>query len=105
MKITTLSVILLLVIIGIFIGIFTYITLNYEQDTLKPSLKQNTTQTNQQACINLGCNESTIYTGSINSDKYYPCTCSYAKRIKPENIICFQSKEQAELEGYVWVEC
>jgi len=35
------------------------------------------------------------FVGSKNSDKYYPPTCSYAKRIKPENMACFQTEVEA----------
>ena len=35
------------------------------------------------------------YVGSKNSNKFYPPTCSYAKRIKPENVICFKNAEEA----------
>ena len=40
------------------------------------------------------------FVGSRNSDKYHPLDCSWAKRIKPENRIWFQSKEEAEKMGY-----
>lgn len=39
------------------------------------------------------------YVGSKNSDKFYPPTCSYAKRIKPENITCFASAQEAISKG------
>lgn len=39
------------------------------------------------------------FVGSKNSDKYYPPTCSYAKRIKPENLACFQTEAEALAEG------
>jgi len=40
-----------------------------------------------------------LFVGSKNSKKYYKPDCKYAKRIKPENIVCYQSKEQVkELE-------
>lgn len=56
-------------------------------------------------CQDLGCSEDTVYVGSINSDKYYVCDCHYAKRIKPENIICFSTDEEAQNQGYTKVEC
>ncbi|MCA9364478.1 MAG: hypothetical protein KC736_01145 [Candidatus Moranbacteria bacterium] len=43
---------------------------------------------------------SCLYVGSKNSDKYYPPSCSFAKRIKPENLMCFQSDEEAQKKGY-----
>lgn len=39
--------------------------------------------------------------GSRNSNKYHVATCAVAKRIKPENRVCFSSKEDAEKRGYV----
>ena len=41
-----------------------------------------------------------MFVGSKNSDKYHSPSCSYAKRIKPENVVCFKSKEDAEGRGY-----
>lgn len=41
------------------------------------------------------------YVGSRNSDKYHLATCAVAKRIKPENRVCFASKEEAEKRGYI----
>lgn len=42
-----------------------------------------------------------IFVGSKNSNKYHLPTCAVAKRIKPENRVCFASKEEAEKRGYV----
>jgi len=39
--------------------------------------------------------------GSRNSNLYHLITCAVAKRIKPENKVCFSSKEDAEKRGYV----
>ena len=41
------------------------------------------------------------FVGSRNSDKYHLPKCAAAKRIKPENLVCFASKEEAEKKGYV----
>jgi hypothetical protein len=41
-----------------------------------------------------------MYVGSKNSDKYHLPTCSYAKRIKPENVTCFSSVDEAKSKGY-----
>jgi len=60
---------------------------------------------NQEKCIELGCEQGTIYVGSKNSDKYYECTCHYANQILAENVVCFISKEDAEQEGRIWIEC
>ncbi len=42
-----------------------------------------------------------VFVGSRNSDKYHLSTCGVVKRIKPENRVCFSSKEDAERRGYV----
>lgn len=42
-----------------------------------------------------------LFVGSRNSNKYHLATCAVAKRIKPENRVCFASKEDAEKRGYV----
>ncbi|PIR73502.1 MAG: hypothetical protein COU40_02060 [Candidatus Moranbacteria bacterium CG10_big_fil_rev_8_21_14_0_10_35_21] len=40
------------------------------------------------------------FVGSKNSDKYHLPTCRWAKQIKPENIVCFKSGEDASIKGY-----
>lgn len=40
------------------------------------------------------------YVASKNSDKYHAPWCSGAQRIKADNQIWFNSKEEAELAGY-----
>jgi len=50
------------------------------------------------SCVSLGCPSQTLYVASKNSDKYHSCSCYNAKRIKPENLLCFSSKEEAEQE-------
>jgi hypothetical protein len=44
---------------------------------------------------------SCLFVGSRNSDKYHLPKCSSAKRIKPENRVCFASEEDAKKRGYV----
>jgi len=41
-----------------------------------------------------------MYVGSESSDKYHLPDCTYAGKIKAENLICFSSKEEAESTGY-----
>lgn len=41
------------------------------------------------------------FIGSKNSNKYHAPQCAAAKRVKPENKVCFSSKEEAERRGYV----
>ena len=38
--------------------------------------------------------------GSKNSTKYHLPTCQWAKRIKPENLVCFKNEEEAKSKGY-----
>ena len=45
------------------------------------------------------------FVGSKNSNKFYPPTCSYAKRIKPENVVCFKSAEEAIGQGRTESKC
>ena len=45
-------------------------------------------------------NKKCAYVGSKNSNKYHLSTCRWAKNIKPENLACFSSKEDAEKRGY-----
>ena len=42
-----------------------------------------------------------VYVGSKNSNKYHLSRCAVAKRIKPENRVCFASEEEARQRGYV----
>ena len=45
------------------------------------------------------------YVGSKNSDKFYLPTCSYAKRVKPENLVCFKTAEEALGQGRTESKC
>lgn len=40
------------------------------------------------------------FVGSKNSNKYHVPSCQFAKRIKPENIVCFSSADDAAKKGY-----
>lgn len=46
-----------------------------------------------------------VFVGSKNSDKYHLPSCTWAKRIKPENIVCFKSTEDAKSKGYIPDSC
>ncbi len=50
---------------------------------------------------NMGLLKECVFVGSRNSNKYHLPTCAPAKRIKPENKVCFASKEDAEKRGYL----
>lgn len=41
-----------------------------------------------------------LFVGSKNSNKYHLPTCRWAKQIKPENIVCFSSHDDAAARGY-----
>ena len=41
------------------------------------------------------------FLGSKNSNKYHLPGCSSAKRIKPENVTCFSSEDEAKSKGYL----
>lgn len=45
------------------------------------------------------------FVGSKNSDKFYLPTCSYAKRVKPENMVCFKSAQEAIGQGRTESKC
>lgn len=68
----------------------------------KPSVeardtKQQSVNQKQENAIRTDC----TFVGSKNSTKYHSPSCSYAKQIKPENVVCFKSKEEAEGRGYI----
>lgn len=44
--------------------------------------------------------QNCAYVGSKNSNKYHLPSCRYAKLIKPENVVCFKSVEEATTKGY-----
>ena len=50
-------------------------------------------------CVAIGCSEGSVV-GSKNSDKWHYCDCKWAKGIKKENLICFNTTEEAEEKGY-----
>ncbi|MDR3559692.1 MAG: hypothetical protein P4L62_00365 [Candidatus Pacebacteria bacterium] len=41
------------------------------------------------------------FVGSKNSNMYHLATSSYAKRINPENRVCFSSTDEAKSKGYL----
>lgn len=44
--------------------------------------------------------QNCMFVGSKNSNKYHIPTCTWAKQIKPANIVCFSSVEDAISKGY-----
>jgi len=54
--------------------------------------KTSSTVSNNTASASIaGC----AYVGSKSSNKFYLPTCQWAKSIKPENVVCFKSAEEA----------
>jgi hypothetical protein len=41
------------------------------------------------------------FVGSKNSNKYHLPDCRFAKNIKPKNLVCFSSIEDADAKGYL----
>jgi hypothetical protein len=64
---------------------------NSPLETAKTSKVQSITEPSSQDCA---------FVGSKNSTKYHLPTCQFAKRIKPENTVCFKSEEEAKGRGY-----
>jgi len=58
-------------------------------------IKENSTQEN-----NILKQKDCVYVGSIKGKKYYPPSCSFAKRISKENLRCFASDKDAIDKGY-----
>lgn len=50
-------------------------------------------------------NSNCAFVGSKSSTKFYLPTCSYAKRVKPENLICFKSANEALGQGRTESKC
>ncbi|MDI6778334.1 MAG: hypothetical protein QMD77_04020 [Patescibacteria group bacterium] len=50
-------------------------------------------------------NQKCVFVASKNSNKYHLPTCQWATKIKPENKICFSSKEEAVSRGYQAAKC
>ena len=50
-------------------------------------------------CTALGCPAGTRYVASKGSAKYHICACSFARRIKKENLVCYRSQEEALAAG------
>ncbi|EKE16335.1 MAG: hypothetical protein ACD_11C00020G0040 [uncultured bacterium] len=45
------------------------------------------------------------YVGSKNSNKFYLSSCPWAKQIKPENVICFATAQDAIAKGRTESKC
>jgi hypothetical protein len=58
------------------------------------------TQEGQATGIGSSPNQNCAFVGSKNSNKYHLPTCRFAKNIKPENLVCFSSVDDAVKKGY-----
>lgn len=97
---TIIAILILVIIVG---GIYYILTSTNDNKDTNPENTINTNTNNP--CTELGCPYGTRYIGSINSDKFYECDCHYANRIKPENIRCFATRQEALSDNYIWREC
>ena len=61
---------------------------------------QTETTTNKTTTTTATTEQEFKYCGSINSDVYHYPWCSYAKKIKPENLIWFTDEYDAKSKGY-----
>lgn len=113
MKKTLVFPVLLVIIILVFIGLFiwsSYLQGNsFNEGQDNGSFEINGTKEEiegiKQECVNLGCEEGSVYVGSIESDKFYKCTCGWAKQVSTENLICFKTREEAIDDGRIESEC
>ncbi len=64
--------------------------------TLTETATSKTAPTNSKNCA---------YVGSKNSTKFYAPNCSWAKSIKPENLVCFQTAQEAISQGRTESKC
>jgi hypothetical protein len=75
-------------------------------DSTKTSQKsQNLTSQEPSTTIGEEAPKSCQFVASKNSDKYHKVTCSWAKRIKAENIVCFNTEQEAISKGLKRASC
>lgn len=51
-------------------------------------------------CSDIGCPLGTTLIGDAKTDLYYECRCTFVKWIKPSDLLCFDSEEEAKERGY-----
>jgi len=64
------------------------------------SAKDTTPAQNVASAGNSTVPQNCAYVGSKNSNKYHLPTCRWAKQIKPENLVCFKTLEEALAKNY-----
>ena len=73
---------------------------NNTPDTVESGQKtQNLTSEKASATIGDEAPKNCQFVASKNSDKYHKNTCALAKKIKPENKVCFGSEQEAIDKG------
>lgn len=70
-----------------------------ETQNLAPETTQNSSAVSDTASAQTPSKDCQ-FVGSKNSNKYHIPTCSSAKRIKPENLVCFKDENDAKGKGY-----
>lgn len=70
------------------------------QGTFGAKTSQAKTESAAPASI-VGC----AFVGSKNSDKFYVPSCQFAKRVKPENLVCYKSEQEALAKGKTKSDC
>lgn len=110
MKHFTYIVLALVFLIGLGIGLLLKSNNSASQITIDKNMKIGLTapaglpaQTDLTAQISLPAGLSAQagnFLASINGKAYYPKDCAAANRIKEENIIWFDTREEAEIQGY-----
>jgi len=72
-----------------------------EQQNLPPASQDNALSVKDSTSADNGQNsQNCAFVGSKNSNKYHLPTCRWAKQIKPENLVCFSSAEDAAAKSY-----
>jgi hypothetical protein len=78
-----------------------------ERDELERKAQDRNTQSPESSSdsslvqASLGQQEDLQLVGSVTSKKYHRPDCRYAQKIKPENLIRFESVEDAKAQGYL----
>ncbi|MFH1182944.1 MAG: hypothetical protein V1690_01635 [Candidatus Moraniibacteriota bacterium] len=71
-----------------------------EGENVEPAVSQDISNTNENKQ-----SAAEQFVGSRNSNKFYPIDCRFAKLIKEENKVFFETVEEGEQAGRKYVEC
>lgn len=69
------------------------------------AIKTASTQSTDSETVAISNTGKCAFVGSKNSNKFYLPTCSYAKRVKPENLACYTSEQDAISKGKIKSDC